>query len=210
MKLGNETPEGKPVSDIAFTPSVKSFQERMGSRGNYEQMEQSGGWKVEIAPQLENFIAEMDTFFLGTVNAEGQPYIQHRGGPKGFLRVLDERTLAFGDFEGNRQYITAGNLEDNSKAFIFLLDAAHRRRIKIWGRSELAKTNPALLESFTIPDYGYEPTRIILFHVDAWDVNCPQHITPRFTEEEIEERIQPLKQRIAELEELLKTKGHSK
>ena len=201
--------DGKPVSDIAFTPSVKAFQERMGSRGNYEQMELHGGWKVEIEPQLERFIANMDTFFLGTVNAEGQPYIQHRGGPKGFLKVLDKHTLAFGDFEGNRQYITAGNLNDSNKAFIFLLDAAHRRRIKIWGRAEVVENDPELLNTFETPDYGYEPTRAILFHVDAWDVNCPQHITPRFTEEEIQDSIQPLKERIAELEQRLEEKGDS-
>ncbi len=187
-----------PVSDIAFTPSVKAFQERMGSCENYASMEQHGGWKVKIAPQLKNFITEMDTFFLGTVNAEGQPYIQHRGGPKGFLKVLDDRTLAFGDFEGNRQYITAGNLEDSNKAFIFLLDTANRRRIKIWGRAELAASSTELLESFYTPNYGYEPTRVILFHVDAWDVNCPQHITPRFTQEEIDEITEPLQARIDE------------
>lgn len=198
-----------PVSDIAFTPSVKAFQAYMGSRGNYEQMEQHGGWKSKVEPQLERFIANMDTFFLGTVNAEGQPYIQHRGGPKGFLKVLNETTLAFGDFEGNRQYITAGNLNDNPKAFIFLLDTAHRRRIKIWGRAEVVEHDPDLLEDFSNPDYGYEPTRVIRFHVDAWDVNCPQHITPRFTEEEIQEIIQPLNERIAELEQRLENNGDS-
>jgi predicted pyridoxine 5'-phosphate oxidase superfamily flavin-nucleotide-binding protein len=212
MKPENDKaqPAKKPVSDIAFTPSVKAFQTHMGSRENYEIMEQQGGWKVEVAPQLETFIGQMDTFFLGTVNAEGQPYIQHRGGPKGFLKVLDETTLAFGDFEGNRQYITAGNLEDNNKAFIFLLDAANRRRIKIWGRAEVIENDPELLARFTSLEYGYEVTRVIRFHIDAWDVNCPQHITKRFTEEEIEQRIQPLKERIAELEQILETKGNSK
>lgn len=205
-----KTANSKPVSDIAFTPSVKVFQERMGSRGNYEQMELHGGWKAEIEPQLERFIANMDTFFLGTVNAEGQPYIQHRGGPKGFLKVLDNHTLAFGDFEGNRQYITAGNLNDSNKAFIFLLDVARRRRIKIWGQAEVVENDPELLRTLETPDYGYEPTRVILFHVGAWDVNCPQHITPRFTEEEIQEMIQPLKERITELEQLLENKGDSK
>jgi len=207
MNDAHETNGRRPVSDIAFTPTVKAFQEHMGSRANYEQMEQHGGWKVDVVPQLENLIANMDTFFLGTVNSEGQPYIQHRGGPKGFLKVLNETTLAFGDFEGNRQYITAGNLQDNNKAFIFLLDTAHRRRIKIWGRAEVIENDPKLLESFTDADYGYEPTRVIRFHIDAWDVNCPQHITPRFTEDEIEEIIQPLKKRIADLEEILKTQG---
>ncbi len=129
-----------PVSDIAFTPSVKTIQERMGSRRNYARMEQGAGWKSAVTPQLTEFLAGLDTFFLGTVNAEGQPYIQHRGGPKGFLRVVDEHTLAFGDFEGNRQYITAGNLQDNDKAFLFLMDFAHRRRIKVWGGPRSSRT----------------------------------------------------------------------
>lgn len=204
------TTNRKSVSDIAFTPSVKAIQERMGSRENYEMMEQQGGWKAEIEPQLERFIAHMDTFFLGTVNAEGQPYVQHRGGPKGFLKVLDKHTLAFGDFEGNRQYITAGNLNDSNKAFIFLLDTAHRRRIKIWGRAEVVENDPKWLARFTDQDYGYEATRVIRFHIDAWDVNCPQHITKRFTEEEIEERVRPLKERITELEQRLENTGDSK
>ncbi len=193
----------KPVSDIAFTPAVKTIQERMGSRGAYARMEQGSGWKSTVSPDLIDFLAGMDTFFLGTVSGEGQPYIQHRGGPPGFLKALDERTLIFGDFEGNRQYITVGNLQDNAKAFIFLLDSAHRQRIKIWGRAESREDDPALLKMVSDPAYGYEPTRAILFHVDAWDANCPQHITPRFTEAEIAAELQPLKDRIAELESII-------
>jgi hypothetical protein len=190
-----------PVSDIAFTPTVKNVQERMGSRENYARMEQrGGGWKDKVNPMLQGFIANLDTFFLGTVGSEGQPYIQHRGGPRGFLKVLNENTLGFGDFEGNLQYITVGNLQDNNKAFLFLLDSANRRRIKVWGRAEVIENDPELLRRFLEPEYGYEPTRVILFHIDAWDVNCPQHITPRYTESEIAELVQPLKDRIAELE----------
>ncbi len=195
-----------PVSNIAFTPSVKTIQERMGSRPNYARMEQGAGWKSAVTPQLTDFLAGLDTFFLGTVNAEGQPYIQHRGGPKGFLKVVDENTLAFGDFEGNRQYITAGNLQDNQKAFLFLMDFAHRRRIKVWGRAEVVEDDD-VLKTFYDPDYGSEPTRVIRFHIDAWDVNCPQHITPRFTEDEVLEMVQPLKDRIAELEAALDRKA---
>ena len=123
----------RPVSDIAFTPSVKAIQVRMGSRKGYASMEQRGGWNDRVTPELATFIGERDTMFIATTNADGQPYIQHRGGPPGFLKVLDEHTLGFADFSGNRQYVTVGNLDDNPKAFIFLMDFANRRRIKIWG-----------------------------------------------------------------------------
>ena len=190
----------KPVSDIAFTPSVKAVQAHMGSRDGYASMEQGGGWKNVVTPDLAAFITERDTLFIATANAEGQPYIQHRGGPPGFLKVLDEHTLGFADFRGNRQYITVGNLDDNAKAFIFLMDFANRRRIKIWGRAEVVENNDELLAKLYDSDYGSEPERMFLFHVDAWDANCPQHIKPRFTEEEIGESIQGLRDRIAQLE----------
>ena len=138
--------------------------------------------------------------FIATTNADGQPYIQHRGGPPGFLKVLDEHTLGFADFSGNRQYITVGNLDDNPKAFIFLIDFANRRRVKISGRSEVVGNNDELREKLFDSSYGSEPERMFLFHVDAWDVNCPQHIKPRFTEEEVGESIQALHDRIAQLE----------
>lgn len=191
------------VSNIAFTPSVKAVQERLGSRKGYAAMEQRGGWNNTVTPELEAFIAERDTLFLATVNAAGQPYIQHRGGPIGFLRVLDQRTLGFADFSGNRQYITVGNLSDNPKAFIFLMDFANRRRVKIWGRAEVVDGNEKLRQVLHDPAYGSEPERMILFHIDAWDINCPKHIKPRFTEEEIggtpaalHERIKQLEQRV--------------
>lgn len=189
-----------PVSDIAFTPSVKAVQERLGSRKGYAAMEQRGGWSNSVTTELAAFIAERDTFFIATVNADGQPYIQHRGGPPGFLKVIDERTLGFADFSGNRQYITIGNLNDNSKAFIFLMDFANRRRIKIWGRAEVVEDDQKLREKLYDPEYGSEPERMFLFHVDAWDVNCPKHIKPRFTEEEIGDTVAVLRARINELE----------
>jgi predicted pyridoxine 5'-phosphate oxidase superfamily flavin-nucleotide-binding protein len=189
-----------PVSDIAFTPSVKAVQERLGSRKGYASMEQRGGWSDTITPELGAFIAERDTFFIATANAAGQPYIQHRGGPQGFLKVLDERTLGFADLSGNRQYITVGNLNDNPKAFIFLMDFANRRRIKIWGRAEVVEDDKELRENLYDPEYGSEPERMFLFHVDAWDVNCPQHIKPRYTEEEIGDLVDALRARITELE----------
>ena len=190
----------QPVSDIAFTPTVKAVQERLGSRKGYASMEQRGGWNDVVTPELATFIGERDTMFIATTNADGQPYIQHRGGPPGFLKVLDEHTLGFADFSGNRQYITVGNLDDNPKAFIFLIDFANRRRVKIWGRAEIVEDNDELREKLRDPDYGSEPERMILFHIDAWDVNCPQHIKPRFTEEEVAESIQALRERIAQLE----------
>ncbi len=190
----------RPVSDIAFTSSVKAVQERLGSRKGYASMEQRGGWNDVVTPDLAEFIAERDTMFIATANVDGQPYIQHRGGPPGFLKVLDEHTLGFADFPGNRQYITIGNLDDNPKAFIFLMDFANRRRIKIWGRAEVVENDVELLEKLHDPEYGSEPERMFLFHVNAWDVNCPQHIKPRFTEEEVGESMKALRDRIAQLE----------
>ncbi len=196
-----------PVSDIAFTPSVKAVQERLGSRIGYASMEQRGGWKDVVTPELAAFLGERDTMFIATVNSDGHPYIQHRGGPPGFLKVLDEHTLGFADFSGNRQYISVGNLDDNPKAFIFLMDFANRRRIKIWGRAEVVENNDELRRKLHDSDYGSEPERMFLFHVDAWDVNCPQHIKPRFTEEEVGESIQALRDRIAQLEAAVRSCG---
>ena len=190
----------KPISDIAFTPSVKAIQERMGSRKQYGRMEERGGWADTITEELTAFIAERDSFYLATASADGRPYIQHRGGPKGFLKVLDDHTLAFADFVGNRQYISAGNLVENDKAFIFLMDYANRQRIKIWGRAEVVENDPELLNVLNDPSYKGRPERVIRFHVEAWDVNCPQHIKPRFAEEEVAQAVQKLKNRIAELE----------
>lgn len=189
----------QPISDIAFTPSVKAIQERMGSRKQYERMEDRGGWESTITQDLTDFIAERDSFYLATATADGQPYIQHRGGPKGFLKVLDDHTLAFADFVGNRQYISAGNLAENNKAFIFLMDYANRQRIKVWGTAEVVEDDSELLKELHDPDYKGHPERVIRFHVKAWDVNCPKHITQR-VDEEAEGEIQNLKLRVAELE----------
>ncbi|HJO04459.1 MAG TPA: pyridoxamine 5'-phosphate oxidase family protein [Acidobacteriota bacterium] len=175
----------QPVSDIAFTSSVKAAQQQRGSRGGYATMERKGGWSNEVTADLANFIGERDSLYLGTASADGQPYIQHRGGPKGFLKVVDTRTLALADFSGNRQYISLGNLDENDRAFIFLMDYPNRRRIKIWGRAEFVEDSPELLERLVDPAYGGKVERALVFHVEAWDANCPQHITPRYTMEEI-------------------------
>jgi predicted pyridoxine 5'-phosphate oxidase superfamily flavin-nucleotide-binding protein len=190
----------KPISDVAFTPAVKAIQERLGSRSSYSGMEQRGGWQSSINPDLAGFIAKRDSFYLGTATASGQPYIQYRGGPRGFLKVVDEKTLGFADYRGNRQYISMGNLSENNRAFVFLMDYPNRQRIKIWGRAEVVEGDQDLLERLHDPDHDAVPERVFLIHVEAWDVNCPQHITPRFTAEELAPQIQKLVDRVTELE----------
>ena len=199
----------RPSSDMAFTPAVKAWQERKGSRGGYAKMEARGGFQTEVTPQLASFLAARDSFYLGTASAEGQPYIQHRGGPAGFLRVLDSRTLAFADFAGNRQYVTAGNLSENSRANLFLMDYPNRARIKVWGWAEMVEDDPELLAKLHDPAYQARPERAVVFHVEAWDANCPQHIQPRFTRKEMKPLIEDLEARIAELEAALAARGPS-
>ncbi len=194
-------------SDIAFTPTVKAMQEAKGSRAAYAKMENGGGWKTKVEPGLADFISDRDSFYFGTANPEGQPYIQHRGGPDGFLKVLDDETLAFADFKGNRQYISVGNLEDNNKAFIFLMDYANRQRIKIWGTAKVVGDDPALLDLLTDADYRSRPEQAIVFKIAAWDANCPQHITRCYTESQVKAVILPLQNRIADLESRLEALG---
>lgn len=189
----------KYASDVAFSPAVKRLQEEKGSRSGYARMEEKYGWQETVTENLAHFIGERDSFYFGTANAEGQPYIQHRGGKPGFLKVLDNKTLAFADFSGNRQYITTGNLSENDKAIIFLMDYSKRRRIKIWGRAKVANDSD-LTTRLTDSEYGERPEQVIVFEVDAWDANCPQHISRRYSETEVNEIIAPLKRRIAELE----------
>lgn len=167
-------------SDIAFTPTVKAIQLRKGSRHGYASMEERGSWQTAITPDLAAFISEQISVFLATANREGQPYIQHRGGPKGFLRVLDDKTIAFADFSGNRQYITLGNLADNPKAYLFLIDYLNRRRVKLWGTARVVENDSALMSSLMPKDYKARPEQVLLFKVEAWDSNCPQHIPQRF------------------------------
>lgn len=187
-------------SDIAFTPAVKAIQSDKGSRTSYSRMEKGGSWETTVTPELEAFLSDLDMFYLGTANAEGQPYIQYRGGSPGFLKVVDEKTLGFSDFGGNRQYITLGNLSENSKAFIFLMDYAHSQRIKLWGNARLVDDAPTLLEKLRDPDYPGKVERAILFEIEAWDVNCPQHIHKRFSQRQVAPVIEQLQARIAELE----------
>ncbi len=179
IAAGRSVPSAVPrdvPSDVAFTPAVKAVQHARGSRGAYARMEAGAGWRTAIDAGLAAFIAEQTSFFLGTASADGQPYIQHRGGPPGFLRVLDERTLGFADLRGNRQYITTGNLSENPRVHLFLIDYAHRRRIKLWGEARVIADDPALLGSLAPADPDARVEQAIVIRVDAWDVNCPQHI----------------------------------
>ena len=195
-------------SDVAFTPAVKEIQTRKGSREAYAHVEQSGGWRTEVDEDLAAFLAQTNSFFLATANAAGQPYIQHRGGPKGFVKVLDKTTLAFADYSGNRQFITQGNLSENPKAHIFVMDYAHRRRVKIWGEARIVEDDPALTRSLMPQGYKARPEQVILFKIEAWDTNCPQHIPQKFDAADVAAALATRDARIAELEvELAKSKS---
>ncbi|MFO0002490.1 MAG: pyridoxamine 5'-phosphate oxidase family protein [bacterium] len=187
-------------SDVAFTPTVKALQAKKGSRASYARMEARGGWQTVITPDLAAFVSAQTSLFLATASADGQPYVQHRGGPAGFVRVLDEKTLAFADYSGNRQYISTGNLADNPRAFLFLIDYAHRRRIKIWGTARMVDDDPALLEQLMSAGYPARPEQAILFTISAWDANCPQHIPQRFEAADVAAALDERDARIAELE----------
>ena len=187
-------------SDVAFTPAVKAVQQQRGSRAGYARMEKKGGWSRMVTPELAEFIAEMNSFYLATANAAGQPYIQHRGGPPGFLKVLDESTLGFADFSGNRQYITTGNLSENPRAFLFLMDYVRLRRIKLWGMARVVTDDPSLVARLFPESYEAKPEQAILFMLEAWDVNCPQHIPQMLPAADVAATFQRLKERIADLE----------
>jgi predicted pyridoxine 5'-phosphate oxidase superfamily flavin-nucleotide-binding protein len=187
-------------SDVAFTPSVKAVQSRKGSRRAYAHQEEAGAWRTGITPDLAEFIAAQTSVFLATASAEGQPYIQHRGGPAGFLHVLDERTIGFADFAGNRQYITLGNLAENPKAYLFLIDYAHRRRIKLWGEACVVEGDAELAAKLMPEGYKARVEQVILFTVAAWDSNCPQHIPQRFEAADVAAALAERDERIAALE----------
>lgn len=188
-------------SDIAFTPAVKAQQERLGSRASYAKWEQKRGLSQEIDEDLTAFLAERDSFYLGTASASGRPYIQHRGGPRGLLKVLDSKTLAFADYSGNRQYISLGNLSENDQAYLFLMDYDEQARIKIWGRAEAVEDDAELLAAVADPDYTGRPERVIRFHLEAWDANCRLHIPRLVPAAEVD----ALRARIDDLETELET-----
>lgn len=200
MRVSTRSFSQHPASDVAFTPAVKAVQERRGSRKSYRRMEEGGGWQTRVTPDLAAFLAERDSAYLATASAAGQPYVQHRGGPKGFIRVLDEKTLGFADYVGNRQYITTGNLAENDRAFLFLMDYAERRRVKIWGRARVVADDPQLLARLMPEGYDARPEQAILFTIEAWDVNCPQHIPQKLDATDVAAAIEHLEHRINELE----------
>lgn len=190
----------KYPSDVAFTPAVKAIQTAKGSRKLYANVEERSGWETTVTEELEQFIHERDEFYLATANAEGQPYIQYRGGRPGFLRVIDKKTLGFADFNGNQQYVTLGNLSENPKAFIFLMDYIDLRRIKLWGTARVIENDRALVERLRDPADPSPAARAILFEIEAWDMNCQQHIHRRFPQEIVGPYVEKLQARIEELE----------
>jgi uncharacterized protein len=187
-------------SDVGFTPSVKAVQARKGSRDRYLRMEQNGSWPTRITPDLRSFIEAQTSVFLATTNAEGQPYVQHRGGPPGFLRVIDDNTIGFVDYAGNRQYITLGNLADNAKAFLFLIDYTHRQRVKLWGTARIVEGSDDLTANLMPEGYRARPEQVILFTVSAWNANCAQHIPQRFEAADVAAALAKRDERIAALE----------
>ena len=192
---------GNEFGEIAFTPSVKAMQEKLGSRKAYAALEVGEHHNSELGSDESNFIVARDSFYMATVSETNWPYVQHRGGPAGFVKVLDARTLGFADYRGNRQYVSVGNLLKNDRVSLFFMDYPHRTRLKLLGHAELIGTErTAVLKSLSVSQYKAKVERGILIHVAAYDWNCPQHITPRFTEEEVETAIQPLRRRIATLE----------
>jgi uncharacterized protein len=197
-------------SDVAFTPTVKAIQARKGSREAYALVEERGGWRTLIDEDLASRLLNANSIYLATASADGQPYIQHRGGPEGFIKILDRNTIAFADYKGNQQYITQGNLSENPKAYIFIMDYVHRRRVKLWGEAKVIEDDPALLQSLMPKGYRARPEQAILFRIAAWDTNCPQHIPQKFDAADVGAALAARDTRIAELEaELAALKGHS-
>ena len=189
----------EPRSHYAFTPTVKAIQARKGSRASYQRMEERP-WNTTVTPELAAFLSAQTSFFMATATADGQPYIQHRGGPAGFLHVLDDKTLAFADFSGNRQYLTQGNLAENPKAHLFLIDYVNRQRIKIWGTARVVENDPELLGKLMPQGYKARPEQVIVFTITAWDSNCPQHIPQKLDLADVVAVIAERDKRIAELE----------
>ena len=206
MKEGAETE--RYASDVAFSASVKATQARKGSRQAYAAMEQNGSWQTRITPDLATFIEAQTSVFLATASKDGQPYIQHRGGPAGFLKVLDEKTIGFADFAGNRQYVSLGNLAENPKAHLFLIDYVNRQRVKIWGEARIIEDDRELLKRLMPQNYRARPEQVLLFTVAAWDANCPRHIPQRFDAPDVAATLTEQAQRIATLEaELTRLQG---
>src|SRR5215475_7998682 len=192
--------------DVLFSPAVKAEQARLGSRAQFEGRD----FKAEITDDLRQFLGVIDTFFFATASADGRPYVQHRGGPPGFLKPIGSHTLAFADFAGNRQYITLGHLRENDSAHIFIPHFATQQRVKLWGRARIVEGDLELMERLVDPAYKAKPQRAIVFTLEAWDVNCRQHIVPRYSEAEMAPAVNKLIARIKELEEeMARLKGEA-
>lgn len=195
---------GKRYAELAFTPLVRQQQEQHGSRRQYERIQQAGPSDDHLGEFEKDFIAGRDGFYLGSVSETGWPYIQFRGGQKGFLRVLDDRTLGFADLRGNKQYISTGNLRHDDRVALFLMDYAYQRRLKVLGHASIFEGTAEAAEWLTKlrdPEEGTPAERAVVIHVEAFDWNCPQHITPRYTQEEIATAMEPMRKRLASLEE---------
>lgn len=192
----------RQFTQIAFTPGVKAAQTRYGSRDVYQNMAKRGVTEDVLTSRETEFIKARDSFYLGTVSSNGWPYIQFRGGPQGFLKVLDQKNLGLADFNGNLQYISVGNLAENNRVFLFLMDYAQGRRLKIWGRAQVVDDDPELFNRLADPSYEAEIGRAFLIRVEALDWNCPQHIPMRYSEADVAAMVAPLQARIRELEEL--------
>lgn len=189
-----------PASDVAFSEAVKRVQAERGSRKIYARVESAGGFATEVSEELRTFLSEIDTAFLATASKDGQPYVQHRGGPKGFIRALDEHTLAFIDFAGNRQYVSTGNLSENDRVCLFLVDYEGRRRVKVWGTARVVPVTGELLAKLADETYRARPEQVVMITVTAWDVNCPRHIPRKLDADEVAVVIDSLEARIRELE----------
>jgi predicted pyridoxine 5'-phosphate oxidase superfamily flavin-nucleotide-binding protein len=194
-------PTNQLSSDVAFSPAVKAVQVERGSRGAYSRLEARGGFETQVTPELAGFLAEIDTAYLATASADGQPYVQHRGGPKGFIRVVDEATIGFLDLAGNRQYVTTGNLRDNDRVCLFLIDYAHRARVKIWGRARVVPAADPAAAGLALPAGAGRPEQAILITVTAWDANCPKYIPQKVDVAEVEPVVTALRQQVSALEQ---------
>jgi ferredoxin-NADP reductase/predicted pyridoxine 5'-phosphate oxidase superfamily flavin-nucleotide-binding protein len=196
---------GRAFSDIAFTPTVRELQTKMGSRANYAPLDKATDRRDRLSEREAQYIGEADHFYQATVGESGWPYVQHRGGPAGFLKVLDDKTLGFADFRGNVQYVSVGNLATDDRIALILMDYANQRRLKILGRARTveAAADPALIERLRMPGYDARIERAILIAIEAYDWNCPQHITPRFTEAEIDAAARPLRAELARMKDKL-------
>jgi uncharacterized protein len=197
---GTAASPNKVSSDIAFTPSVKAMQERRGSRRSYAKLEMRGGFRTAVTPDLAAFLSQVDSAVLSTANGLGQPYAQHRGGPKGFIKVIDDTTLGFADYSGNKQYITLGNLAENSRAFLLLIDYATGRRIKLWGHARVVDDDAEMVRRLMPSGYDAKPEQVIVFSIAAWDINCPQHIPQKFDAADVAKALEESQARIAALE----------